>query len=43
MAGTKEGATEALQQYKVGKAMTAGIVNVLSPRERPYPVNIPQQ
>lgn len=37
MGGTKESTTEALQQYKVGKAMTSGIVNVLSPRERVLP------
>lgn len=37
MGGTKESATEALQQYKVGNAMISGIVNVLSPRERALP------
>lgn len=37
MGGTKKSATEALQPYKVGKAMTSGIVNVLSPRERALP------
>lgn len=29
MGGTKERVTEALQQFKMGKAMTSGIVNVL--------------
>lgn len=37
MGETKENATEALQQYRVGKTMTSGIVNVLNPRERALP------